>query len=180
MLKIAFLTSAHPRFDTRVFAKMCKSIDDAGWTCILVVADGVGDALVDGVSIYDVGIAKGRFQRMFSTTWRVYRKALTLDADIYHLHDPELLIVGYFLRKAGKKVVFDSHETVHLQISDKTYLGIMRGPIALIYKHLERFICKRLSAVIGATPAISGYFQSQNIKAEEINNYPREIADRGL
>ena len=172
MLKIAHLTSAHPRFDIRIFAKMCKSVALSGWTCMLVVADGKGDAVADGVSIYDAGASKGRFERIFLTTRRVYRKALTLNADIYHLHDPELLVVGYLLHKAGKKVIFDSHETVHLQIFDKQYLGITRWPIAFIYKWLERFICKKLSAVIGATPAISGYFQSQNIAAVNVNNYP--------
>ena len=173
-LHIAHLTSAHPRFDTRVFAKMCTSVVAKGWHCSLVVADGKGDAQKDGVHIYDIGKPANRFQRMVSATYHVYRKANHLKADIYHLHDPELLPVGYLLHLAGSKVIFDSHETVSLQIMDKHYLGWMRRPIAFMYKRLERFVCRRLTGTIGATPAISGYFKSQNITAETINNYPRK------
>ena len=102
-LHIAHLTSAHPRFDTRVFAKMCTSVVAKGWHCSLVVADGKGDAQKDGVHIYDIGKPANRFQRMVSATYHVYRKARHLKADIYHLHDPELLPVGYLLHLAGSK-----------------------------------------------------------------------------
>ena len=173
-LHIAHLTSAHPRFDIRVFTKMCASVVANGWRCSLVVADGLGDEQKDGVMIYDTGKPSNRFQRMVSATYHVYRQARRLKADIYHLHDPELLPIGYLLYLAGKKVIFDSHETVSLQIMDKHYLGWMRRPIAYIYKRLERFICRRLTGTIGATPAISSYFNGQKITTETINNYPRK------
>jgi hypothetical protein len=40
--KIAHLTSAHPRYDTRIFIKMCTSLAMSGYKVSLIVADGQG------------------------------------------------------------------------------------------------------------------------------------------
>lgn len=51
-----------------------------------------------------------RFKRMIQGVKSVYSVAININADIYQLHDPELLTVALKLKKHGKKVVFDSHE----------------------------------------------------------------------
>ncbi|MGC6440640.1 MAG: glycosyltransferase family 4 protein [Candidatus Puniceispirillaceae bacterium] len=172
-LHIAHLTSAHPRFDTRVFAKMCTSVVAKGWHCSLVVADGKGDAQKDGVHIYDIGKPANRFQRMVSATYHVYRKARHLKADIYHLHDPELLPVGYLLHLAGSKVIFDSHEDYPKQIKDRDYLPkALLSLISLMLSMLEQFCCKRFDGVITATPLIAEKFDKFTDHVLAIHNYP--------
>ena len=45
-----------------------------------------------GVKILDVGKNNfGRLSRFTRTTRKVYRKAISIDADIYHFHDFELM-----------------------------------------------------------------------------------------
>ncbi|MFN4359197.1 MAG: glycosyltransferase family 4 protein [Hylemonella sp.] len=171
--RIAHLTSAHPRDDIRVFLKECRSLAAHGYEVVLVVADGRGDEVRDGVTITDVGRSTGRLDRMFRVTRRVLRRAVALDADIYHLHDPELLPVGLKLRRRGKKVVFDAHEDVPKQILAKHYLHPwVRRILSWGFAHFEHYACKRFDGVVTATPYIRDKFLSINPLSVDINNFP--------
>ena len=173
MCKIVHLTSAHPRNDTRIFIKQCRTLAAHGYDVTLVVADDKGDERRDGVTIADVGRLPGRFKRIFSTTRRVRDKALALDADIYQLHDPELLPVGLALKRRGKKVIFDSHEDVPRQLLSKPYLGPKAGKIvSLAFSLVERYACSRFDGIIAATPFIRNNFLKINPSTVDVNNFP--------
>lgn len=173
MGRVVHLTSAHPRDDIRVFLKECRSLAAHGHDVVLVVADGRGDEVRDGVTIADVGCSAGRLDRMSKVTWRVYRKALDLDVDIYHLHDPELLPIGLRLKRRGKKVVFDAHEDVPKQILGKHYLyPWWRRILSWGFTHFEHYACARFDGVVAATPYIRDKFLPINQHSVDINNFP--------
>jgi glycosyltransferase involved in cell wall biosynthesis len=172
-MRIAQLTSVHPRYDTRIFLKQCRSLQEAGHEVSLVVADGKGDEIRDGVRVFDVGASTGRLDRMWTATRRVLKKARELDADIYHLHDPELIPAGLSLRARGKIVIFDAHEDLPKQILSKPYLSPwVRRPLALAMAGFEGVAFPRFSGVVGATPAITEKLSRSSSFAELVNNYP--------
>lgn len=152
---------------------MCRSLAAAGHDVKLVVADGQGNDEKDGVRVLDVGKSNGRRDRMIGATRRVLRQALALDADVYHLHDPELLPAGLKLKRYGKRVIFDAHEDLPKQILSKPYLHpMLRGTISTLAGGFERFACRRLDAIVAATPAIRDKFIGLGIAATDINNFP--------
>ena len=110
---------------------------------------------------------------MTKTVWQAFRKALTIDADIYHLHDPELIPTGLKLKRLGKKVVFDSHEDVPKQLLSKPYLGPMSSRILSATTSLfERYACRQLDGVITATEFICDKFLAINPNTVDVNNFP--------
>ncbi len=128
MSKVVHITSVHPRFDTRIFYKECLSLYNKGMDVSLIVADGKGDQKVNGVAVYDVGKPKGRFDRILRTSKKIVNKAISLNADVYHIHDPELLrIVKKLSRNA--KVVYDIHENIREQLKTKQYLPYLANKI---------------------------------------------------
>ncbi|WP_415883478.1 glycosyltransferase family 4 protein [Neptuniibacter sp. QD34_54] len=171
--KICHLTSVHTRFDTRIFSKECSSLVSFGYDVSLLVADGLGNEIAQGVSIYDVGKSSSRLKRMLFATNRIYKKAIVQDADVYHIHDPELLPVATKLKKRGKKVLFDSHEDVPKQILSKPYLGeFAKKVISNIFKIYQKQAISKLDGVVAATPFILEALKPFSKKIIDINNFP--------
>lgn len=172
-MRIAHLTSAHPRHDVRIFVKECRSLARAGHEVTLVVADGRGDEMRDGVRIVDVGAPAGRLDRALRAARRVTDFAMRSDATICHLHDPELVPGGLRLKRAGKKVVFDSHEDLPRQILEKPYLARpVRRVVSMAAEAYENYACRRLDGIVGATPLIRDRFGRINPNAVNVNNFP--------
>ncbi len=172
--KICHLTSVHKRNDVRIFEKECKSLSYAGFKVSLIVADGLGDEICDNINIHDVGKQKNRFQRFLITPKEIYKKAKLINADIYHFHDPELILVGLKLIKSNKKVIYDIHEDVPRQILSKPYLNkISKKIISIIFEKFENKKTKKFSGLICATPYIRDRFLKINKNSFDINNFPK-------
>jgi len=173
MSTITQITSVHRRDDTRVLLKECRSLAAAGHDVTLIVADGRGDQQSGDVIIRDVGAPWRRAFRPVVSTWRVLRAARRLDADIVHVHDAELLPISWWLSVLGRRVVFDAHEDLPAQILTKPYFGPRRRRLlARIAGWVEWLLCRRLNAVVAATPQIAEKFRSINDRVVVVNNYP--------
>ena len=172
-MKVTHLTSVHPRTDTRIFIKQCRSLATHGHEVSLILADGKGNEYVDRVRIFDVWHLPGRLNRIFNTTRRVLKLAIEIDADLYHIHDPELIPVGLYLKRLDKKVVFDSHEDVPKQLLGKPYLNspVLRM-LSSAFCLFERYTCPRFDGIIAATPFIRDKFLPINPRSMDINNFP--------
>lgn len=173
MKKIVHLTSVHARHDIRILLKECSSLARAGYAVSLVVADGKGDEVKNGVTIYDVGLIENRFSRIINTTKNVYAKAIELDVDIYHFHDPEMIPIGLKLKKAGKTVIFDSHEDFASDLLTKSYIpALLRNVMSVGFMFYDMWACKKFDIIVTATPAISKLYHDRGCKTVVINNFP--------
>src|SRR5690606_34947857 len=100
---------------------------------------------------------------MIKTSKAVYKKAISLDADIYHFHDPELLRFALRIKRKGKKVVYDAHEDVPRQIMAKYWIpNFFRKIISILVENYENYVSKRIHGVVVSTPHIRKRFEKVN------------------
>lgn len=173
MNKVCHLTSVHRRYDGRIFRRECASLAKAGYEVALVVADGGIDETKGGISIFNAGRRGSRIKRFFVTNVKVYKKCREVDADVYHFHDPELLFVGLALRRAGKKVIWDMHESIPADIMQKKYIPWpAKVTLNFLYKRLETFAVKRFSGVVTTRESVLHRLNGLNRNLTVVNNFP--------
>lgn len=183
-VKVCHVTSVHQRYDTRVFYKECTSLANAGYDVTLLVADNKEPETRNGVKIISADFKpKSRWERIFNASSVMFGYAMKINAEIYHLHDPELLPVGKKLKSEGKKVIFDSHENYPPQMAEKPYLPrLSRKMVAGFYKHYETKELQNFDAVIAPCTFYGGIniFDGRCKRTAIISNAPllSELYDR--
>lgn len=167
--RVVHMSSAHPASDTRMFHKECRALAEAGYDVTLVVPHDSSQTL-ESVHIEAVPMPRSRWERMFATTWRVYRVARKANACVYHLHDPELIPAGWLLKLAGKRVVYDVHEDLPRQIQAKDWIPrLLRGPAGLLAELVEGIGARSFDGVVAATPIIARRFPQR--KTITVHNF---------
>lgn len=172
--KVCHITSAHSKDDPRILHKQCVSLSKAGYSVTLIVNDKPLNEIVKGVHIISSGIKpKNRKERFLDSKKKLWQKAMEVDADIYQLHDPDLLPMGNKLKKVGKKVIFDSHEDVPQQIIDKGWIPRnLRNTISKAYESYEKYSISKYDGAISVTPKIVERLLKINSNTVMITNYP--------
>jgi glycosyltransferase involved in cell wall biosynthesis len=137
-----------------------------------LVAPHTTTETVQGVVVHGVEESKGRLGRFFGTAWRVYKATVMTGASVVHLHDPELIPIGFLLRLRGKKVVYDAHEDTAMVVLSKEWIPpILRRLASLFIRTLNILAGCTFSGIVAATPHIADAFPSQ--KTICVRNYPK-------
>jgi len=135
LTKVTILSSVHIALDNRVFYREARSLERAGYD-VTLIAVHPRDEVKDGVRI--IGLPRVR-RWLRPLLWlRLLRLALRTHADVYHFHDPELLLVTPCLRLlTGKPTIYDIHEVYADFIRVKDYMPAwLRYPIAGVFRWL--------------------------------------------
>lgn len=172
--KVCHVTSVHFRYDVRIFHKECRSLANNGFEVTLLVNDNLHDENVNGVNIISTQLKpNNRFDRIVKSKRYIRQKMIDINAEVYHFHDPELLPEAYWIKKKGKKVIFDFHEDVSQQILYKTWIPKkIRKIISAIYKQYEKGKAKEFDALITVTPKFVERLKLVNPNTIMITNYP--------
>lgn len=171
-IKICHVTSSHNQNDTRIFKHECVSLANAGYD-VCLVAEGKSNE-IEGVSIIGAGfIPKDRWERLTKFKKKILRMVTEIEADIYHLHDPELLPLGVSLSKQGKKVIFDAHEEYTSYIVEKKYIPvIIRKIMQAIFNIYYKRAVHLFDGVISAAEDRNGPIINNCRRLVTVGNYP--------
>ena len=170
---VCHISTVHPRKDVRIFHKECKSLVSAGYKVSLIVNDGLGEMEEEAVHFIDLGGLQTRFKRMFFALPLAWWQARKLNQDIYHVHDPELMLVALALTLEGRSVIYDVHEDLPNDIRNKPWIPRwLQTPVSKLMAQIEKFVGTRISACVCTTPHIAQRFESYGGTVELLRNFP--------
>lgn len=171
-IRIAHISTVHPVDDVRIAVKECASLAEAGYeVCLLGRPPKATMPVLPGVAVSTLAPSGSRGRRMTLGMRDALRAALRLDAEVYHLHDPELIGVGMALRVAGKRVVYDVHEDLPKQILTKPWIPAAGRPaVSGLARLTERLAAAVFSGIVAATPDIAANFPSP--RTVTVQNFP--------
>ena len=164
---IAVISTVHETYDTRIYYKQIDSLRRHYLVTYLSPMSGISDA--DWI----IPLYKGRSKLgRLRTHLSLIRRLFSVRAELYLLHDPELLPLGIVLTLLGKRVVWDMHEDSYNDIKTKDYLSPrLRRPAAATYLFLQSLAHRLLKGFILAEDAYSTYFPGST-KTCIVRNYP--------
>ncbi len=169
-IRVCHVTSAHMPFDGRIFERECVSL--AKLYDVYLIVPNIEDCERNCVHVLGVNMPTHRLSRQFHLK-DIYKRMIEVDADIYHFHEPELIPYGLKIKKHGKKVIFDSHENVPVQILKMSYIpNFFRGIASKLYKFYESYSLKKFDSLISVNEEIVSRLKEINPNTWMITNFP--------
>jgi len=183
-MEICFLTSSHRATDTRLFDLEAKYLVKNGFSITII---GFHDRyeIKDNIKIIPIKKFNHSFFEKIFSIFTILKLSLSNPSKIYHFHDPELIIVGVFLKIIGKKVVYDIHEDYESKLTSKLKKFRLIGKfITKLWWVYEKISSSFFDYLVVADNHISQKFTNKNkivipnVPSEEFwKNISRERTD---
>lgn len=171
-MRVCHVCSGHSADDGRVFHRACVSLAAAGYD-VHLIARGKGTKAYDerGVTIHPLPEWSSRRERL-SRRSQVAQLATGLKADLFHVHEPELL--GPVIARAGSRpVIWDVHESYLHVLMDRKWIPRVVRPLARFAWDLrERRLVRRCAAVVAVTERVAQRYSALHENVVTVSNYP--------
>ena len=172
MQRIYHITISHPRYDGRIFKRLCIPLAEAGLKINLIVSDGKGNEIKNKVKIYDIGYKKNKLINFYFFQIKILKFFLK-NKSILHIHDPILLPIGTLIKLLGNKVVFDMHENLDIQLKLKNWIktNLMKNLVSFTYRKFENIFLSSITGITVPQPIMVQMYKSQNKNIISVANY---------
>jgi glycosyltransferase involved in cell wall biosynthesis len=182
-IKICMLSCTHAVEDDRIYWKESLSLCKKGYSLTHIA---VGDKEAnytspEGISCIQIKRTSGSFFHRYRFYNKIFEAAAAQKANVYHLHDWQLNIIGKKLKQLSWKpnVVYDAHESIQLllqqDISDKTTNIVSAAIKNLIARRADKWEKKKTAgydAVITAEEyVLSTFMQLPEQQQLVLHNY---------
>jgi len=169
MSKVVHIALGHSPTDDRIFYKEARSLAKRGYRVTIVAPDREEVNEKDGVR-FALFKEKGYWHNLLTA----YRIALKLKADIYHLHEFELLPFGLWLKyKYRRKVIYDAHESVFWFFMDFSRRNFFIRFLSGFFSQSLEYLCMRAADhIITVTPWVEAHLRPFHPKRSIVYNYP--------
>lgn len=145
---VAHVTTVHHENDTRIRAKECASLREAGAEVHLVAPDDGFTGPTDGITVHHIE-RRSKAARVLRSGLDAVRAVRSIRPDVIHIHDPELLVMIPLLRRDGVPVIYDVHEELPKQIRGREWIpGPLRTIAATVAQHAEPLLARLASGYV--------------------------------
>ena len=170
---VVMLATVHDATDDRVFYREARSLRKAGFS-VCVMAPHVSSEVRDDIWIEALPKQSSHVRRLLQGA-TLFRKALHFGDALFIFHDSELFPVALLLRLCGRRVVYDCHENLPMQVLQKNWLPRpVRRLLAPLAWGTEYFGSRLLSGVLVARDSIVKRFPKN--RTISVRNYPTSEA----
>jgi len=180
--KICHISILHKPFDPRIFYRECYSLNIAGYeTHLIIPLIKNSTEIKNGIILHNnrdqsKETSAINLAERLSRLWCSLKISRSINADLYHLHDPELIPVGLLLKLFNKKIIFDSHENNTAYIMQKAHIPFLFRHLLKIYLTIIEFLAaKFFDEIITADNGVKELFieRYHANEAQVIHNFPR-------
>lgn len=171
-MRVVHLSTIHQALDVRIFMKECRTLAAHGWDVHLVIQNPPTSEL-DGVKFWDLNVSPsvGKIKQFWQRYTKAWEIAFRLKGQIYHFHDPELILLGLFLKIRGFQVIYDVHEDAPREAislnKERPIFGLFKS---FVWQILETLAKLFLDAFVCVTPSIKAHFPDS--KSWLVLNFP--------
>lgn len=164
--RVVHVTTVHHPFDPRIFYKQLATLRDAGVDAHLIAPHERAEH-VHGIPIHPIPRRQSRVRRL-ALQPQVFGTARALNADVYQIHDPELIPLAFLLKTTtGARVVYDMHE-------DYRSKGVVSGALL---RFLERWCFTWIDHVLLAEESYRRIVDGHAVPHTYVGNYFVPIGD---
>ena len=169
--RVCIYSCVHKALDNRIYYREARSLQKAGYEVDLFAVHP-HEELRGGIHIHPVP-RWPRWKRPLLWLSLAYR-VLQTKADIYHFHDPELLVISTWIRKIAKRpTIYDAHEAQADFIEIKEDIpAVVRIILLWLYRRLEPRLARQQSGLIFADDQIALSFKEIPVPKTTLFNYP--------
>jgi glycosyltransferase involved in cell wall biosynthesis len=160
--KICHCSILHKLDDSRIFYKECISLAKVGYNVTFIARPSTNKQF-DESSYQGVSLQKITGKNRLYNNFYLFMEILKQRMKVVHFHDPELIVMGFFLKLLGKKVIYDVHENVRQDILHKTWVRpALRALLSKAAVFLELIASVFFNGIVSATPTIAKNFTNKN------------------
>ncbi len=173
-MKVCMLTTTHPPHDGRIFQKEARSLAKEHEVTLVAPSKEESISRIDGVSVVTV-------QRPVSnllhpvTLLKVLLASFRQDADVYHCHEPDALLLGVFLKiLKGKKLIYDIHEhwpseiPFDMGLADNT---VFHTALRKLIDPLEMILSRCSDGTIAVSESVGARFNAMKRRPTILPNF---------
>ena len=175
MKHICFISSAFGRDDSLIVIRQGRSLATSGFRVTYLLCDEQPDAFYKGINYVSTGYkAKDKKDRLKNNPRMIKEKLAEIEADIYQISEPELFRVGFWLKRKGKKVIYNMREWYPGYYSRKFKNNLAKKTVHFVAERYLKYAVKRFDAVVSCLVDKSEYIRKHLPCRlfEDVANYP--------